>query len=59
MHVYGMASTSVVTQFSVSQVFGGSDFGPASGVRSARALDVAGVDELARLGSSCVPAAGR
>ena len=38
MYVYGMASTSVVTQFSVSQVSSGSDFGLASGVRPARAL---------------------
>ena len=33
LHMYGMAPTSVATAFSVSQVFGGSDFGSASGVR--------------------------
>jgi hypothetical protein len=35
--MYAMASTSVATGFSVSQVFGDSDFGLASGVRPARA----------------------
>jgi len=43
----------------VSQVFGGSDFGSASGVRPARAPGVAAGGELAVLRRVCLPAAGR